>query len=195
MANAPGFSKLAKHVRDVANKLLDSDIFVLSEIAERMLAAKKSDAVVFTAGNGGSCAAASHMVNDLVKGCAVNGNPGFRAVCLADSSAVVTCISNDFSYDEVFSVQLKSLARSGDLLVLFSGSGNSPNIINAIEYAAKSGISTIAFGGGDGGRMKSTADICMIAPTDIMEEIEDMHMVYEHALVTYLRERLSAEAV
>ncbi|MDR3255477.1 MAG: SIS domain-containing protein [Synergistaceae bacterium] len=184
---------MSNHIISVSEKLLKSDLGVLYEIAEALLAVKKNGDIIFTAGNGGSGATASHMANDLIKGCAVNGNPGFRAVSLVDSSPVLTCLSNDFSYDDVFSFQLRSLARPGDILIVFSGSGNSPNIIKALEYARKNAIKSMAFGGGAGGKMNGLADTLMLAPTERMEEIEDMHMVYEHALSAYMRERLSAE--
>jgi D-sedoheptulose 7-phosphate isomerase len=190
MEEACGIAIMRDYIKSVSEKLLKSDCGPLREIAELMLSAKKAGASFFTAGNGGSSSTASHLVNDLVKGCSVNGNPGFRAVCLADSSAVVTCMANDFSYEEVFSTQLKTLARPGDVLIVFSGSGNSPNIIKALEYAGKNRIPRIAFGGRNGGRMKEISDICMLAPSDCMEEIEDMHMVYKHGLVMWLRERL-----
>jgi len=185
---------LTNYVNDCASNVQKTDFTVLAQIAEVILDAypKKGGIKkrIFTAGNGGSSATASHMVNDLVKGCRVCDRPGFDAICLSDSSAIMTCLANDFHYDDIYKIMLETYAAPDDILIVFSGSGNSPNIINACEYAKKAGMFIIGFGGRDGGKMKPLCDICLIAPTDSMEALEDMHLIYEHALVTVLRKRL-----
>ena len=98
------------------------------------------------------------------EGCRVDGREGFRACCLNDPNAVVTCLSNDFSYEDVFAIQLRTLARRGDLLIVFSGSGNSPNILRACETAREMGMTVIGFGGRDGGKMKALCHICCWPP-------------------------------
>jgi hypothetical protein len=130
------------------------------------------------------------MINDLMKGCRINERTGFRANCLNDPNAVVTCLANDFSYDDVFAIELKTLARRGDVLIVFSGSGNSENILRACQMARAIGMTVIGFGGRDGGKMKALCDICLVAPTHCMEQLEDLHMFYVHALVSFLREGL-----
>jgi D-sedoheptulose 7-phosphate isomerase len=157
---------------------------------QRLVRVKTDGKTVYTAGNGGSAATASHMCNDLLKGCRVNDREGFRAVCLADSNAIVTCLANDFSYEDIFSIQLKTCAVEGDVLVVFSGSGNSPNIISVLKTAREMGVFTIGFSGRDGGRMKDLCDLLIIAPTDSMEQIEDMHLLYEHAMICSIKQRL-----
>ena len=181
--------KLRDYVIDCAEGVQQTDFTVLAEIAE-VLCNAYGNSRIFTAGNGGSSATASHMVNDLVKGCRVGERRGFDALCLSDSSTVVTCLANDFAYDDVYRIMLETYARPGDVLIVFSGSGNSPNIVNACAYAKGAGIFVIGFGGRDGGEMKPLCDICLLAPTDSMEALEDMHLMYEHALVTVLRGRL-----
>ena len=176
---------------DVAQRVVTSDFDVLAAIVQRLIQAKTDGKTVYTAGNGGSAATASHMCNDLVKGCRVNDRTGFRAVCLADSNAIVTCLANDFSYEDIFSIQLKTYAEKGDVLVVFSGSGNSPNIISVLRTAREAGVDTIGFSGRDGGKMKELCDLLLIAPTDSMEQIEDMHMLYEHAMICSIKELLS----
>ncbi len=181
---------LMNYTKDLSEKLLCTNFEVLSKIAEKLLETKKRGKTIFTAGNGGSAATASHMANDFTKGCRVHGRTGFKIQCLADSNPLVTCLANDFSYDEVFSIPLTTLGTKGDVLVVFSGSGNSPNIIKVVETARNMGVYTIGFSGRDGGRLKDLCDLILIAPTDSMEQLEDMHMIYEHNLSCALQEAL-----
>jgi phosphoheptose isomerase/phosphoglycolate phosphatase-like HAD superfamily hydrolase len=176
--------------KEVSEALLKTNFKIFNEINDEILISKKIDRTIFTAGNGGSSATASHMINDLVKGCRVEGREGFRAICLNDSTALVTCLANDFSYKEIYSITLRTLAKPGDLLIVFSGSGNSPNILLACETAKMMGITVIGFGGRDGGKMKALCDYFLLAPTDSMEQIEDLHMIYIHSLICGLREKL-----
>ncbi len=183
-------SQSEAYLKDVASILERTSSDQIARIAEILLDAYRRGATVFTAGNGGSSATASHMVNDLMKGCAVNGRPGFRAICLSDSSALVTCFANDFSYEEIFEKQLESLAKKGDVFCVFTGSGNSQNVVRAAKYALVSGLTVVGFLGRDGGKTLPLCTEYLLAPTDCMEKIEDIHMVAEHALATILRENL-----
>jgi D-sedoheptulose 7-phosphate isomerase len=183
--------QLHDYAVDVAQRVVNSDFDTLAAIVQRLAQVKTDGKTIYTVGNGGSAATASHVCNDLVKGCRVNDHEGFRAVCLADSNAIVTCLSNDFSYEDIFSIQLKTFAVKGDVLVVFSGSGNSPNIISALKTARGMGVYTIGFSGRDGGKMKDLCDLLLIAPTDSMEQIEDMHLLYEHAMICSLKELLT----
>jgi len=185
----------AKWLEDYAGRvsasLMKSDFNALARAARMILETKKTGARIYTAGNGGSHATASHMSNDLVKGCRVLGREGFRCMCFGDLSAIVTCLANDFSYDEVYEIMLKTYAAPGDLLIVFSGSGNSPNIVRAVKTAKEMGLSVLGFGGRDGGKMKEYCDLLILAPTDSMEELEDIHLIYEHDLVTLLGKLLA----
>ncbi|MCL2096106.1 MAG: SIS domain-containing protein [Oscillospiraceae bacterium] len=174
------------YLTDTAEVIKKSDMNALSDIANKLLETKQNGGTVFTAGNGGSSATASHMVNDLTKGCRVHGREGFKAICLSDSSTLVTCLANDFSYDEAYKIILKTLGKKGDVLVVYSGSGNSPNVVEAAEYANEAGICVIGFLGRDGGKMKELCDLYIIAPTESMEKLEDAHMAYEHALTVVM---------
>ncbi|MCL2463335.1 MAG: SIS domain-containing protein, partial [Defluviitaleaceae bacterium] len=171
-----------------ADALLKSDMPSLYKIADAIINARRR--AIFTAGNGGSAATASHVCNDLIKGCRIDGRAGFNARCLDDSAAVTTCLANDFSYEDIFSLQLETFAKKGDLLIVFSGSGNSPNIIKAIKTAREMGLMVAGLTGRDGGAMQPLCDVCVVAPIWGMEEIEDIHMAYCHALVGLVRERL-----
>lgn len=176
--------------KEVSKALEKSDYEALDGIINEVLKSKKMDRTIFTAGNGGSSATASHFINDLVKGARVNNREGFRATCLNDSTALMTCLANDFSYEEIFSIMLRTFAKPGDLLIVFSGSGNSSNILHVCETAKEMGLTVAGFGGRDGGKMKDLVDHILIAPTDNMEQIEDLHMIYIHALISSVRERL-----
>ena len=179
-----------EYAREVSEALLDTDFDTLDAIATEILHLKESDHVIFTAGNGGSAATASHIINDLMKGCRVGGREGFRSQCLNDPNAVLTCLSNDFSYEDAYRIMLRTMGRRSDMLIVFSGSGNSKNIINACETAREMGMTVIGFGGRDGGKLKALCSLCLIAPTYSMEQIEDLHMFYVHSLICTLRERL-----
>ena len=180
---------LTDYTRDCTDRMTRSDFGALNRIAELLLEAKAGDRVIYTAGNGGSLATASHICNDLLKGCSVNGKPGFNAVCLGDSSAVLTCLGNDFSYDDVYAFQLSAKLHKGDVVLLFSGSGNSMNVVKAAEVANRMGAVTIGFLGRDGGKLLPLCQHSVIAPSDNMEQIEDIHMLYCHAL-SYTIQRL-----
>ncbi len=184
-------SSAASFLRDyagqVAADLMRTNFETLSRIAGLILATKKNGKRIYTAGNGGSAATASHMCNDLMKGARVLGREGFRAVCLNDSTPIVTCLANDFAYEDIYAIQLRTYAEPGDLLVVFSGSGNSPNIVKGLQVAREMGLTTIGFGGRDGGKMKNYCDEILIAPTNSMEQLEDMHMLYEHAIVSLMQ--------
>jgi D-sedoheptulose 7-phosphate isomerase len=182
---------LTAYAADISSRLMKTDFGKLAEIGELLLKAKAQGRTVFLVGNGGSAATASHLTNDLVKGCRVGSTPGFRAFSLCDSNALVTCLANDFSYEEIYSIQLRTYAQKGDLVLAFSGSGNSPNILHALATAREMGLTTVGFGGRDGGKMKALCDVILIAPTDSMEMLEDMHLVYLHDLVYAMRPRLA----
>jgi D-sedoheptulose 7-phosphate isomerase len=183
--------KLTAYAADAAVRLMKTDFGKLAEIGALLLKAKGSGRTVFLMGNGGSAATASHVTNDLVKGCRVGDTPGFRAFCLSDSNALVTCLANDFSYEEIYSILLRTYAKAGDVVMAFSGSGNSPNIVHALTTAKDMGLTTVGFGGRDGGRMKALCDLILIAPTDSMEMLEDMHLIYFHDLVCAIRSGLA----
>ncbi|MDO4424313.1 MAG: SIS domain-containing protein [Planctomycetia bacterium] len=178
------------YAQEVAEALMKTDFDMMKQIAEVLLAAKENGNMIFTAGNGGSASTASHIINDLTKGCRLNHREGFKTTCLNDSNVLVTCLANDFCYEDVYSILLKTLGNPGDVLIVYSGSGNSPNIVKACIQARKMGIKVIGFGGRDGGQMKNWCDYCLLAPTWSMEQLEDLHVIYFHSLVCTLKEML-----
>ncbi|MGI6496062.1 MAG: D-sedoheptulose-7-phosphate isomerase [Kiritimatiellia bacterium] len=183
-------ANLLSYSASLREALQATDYAILARIGERLLAAKAAGNTIYLIGNGGSAATASHVCNDLVKGCRVDGRPGFKAICLADSSTLLTCLANDFSYADVYAILLQTYARPGDVLIAFSGSGNSPNILEGLKAARALGLATLGFGGRDGGKMKDLCDEILIAPTPSMEMIEDLHLACFHNLVCSMRTRL-----
>lgn len=179
-----------EYAQEVCDALMQTDFEKLREIAQIILKTKQDGKMIFTAGNGGSASTASHIINDLTKGCRIGNREGFRTICLNDSNALVTCLANDFCYEDIYRILLKTLGNPGDVLLVFSGSGNSPNILRVCELAREMGIITIGFGGRDGGKMKALCDVTLLAPTYSMEQLEDLHVIYLHALVCRLREAL-----
>ncbi len=182
---------LESYAADAAAKLMLTDFRKLAEIGDVLLRAKAENRTIFLIGNGGSAATASHVTNDLVKGCRVGDTPGFRAFCLSDSNALVTCLANDFCYADIYAILLQTYAQAGDIVIAFSGSGNSTNILNGLTAARAMGLTTIGFGGRDGGQMKVLCDLVLIAPTDSMELLEDLHLIYFHNLVCAMRPALA----
>jgi D-sedoheptulose 7-phosphate isomerase len=165
----------------------------LLAVAEILMEARKNGKWIFAAGNGGSASTASHFANDFVKGLSQKGKTRFKVVAINDSVPILTALSNDYDYSLGFLEQLKNYASGGDVFVVFTGSGNSPNIVKAAEYAKQTGMKVISFTGRDGGAIKDLSDVTCIAATDIMEEIEDAHLNWEHALVYNLRQVISEE--
>lgn len=146
---------------------------------------------IFIAGNGGSAATALHMANDLMKGVAKGGGRGFRVIALSENIAVITAIANDESYDQVFAGQLLELAQPGDVLIVFSASGNSPNIVRAVETARQMELKSIGFLGMGGGRAASMVDIAIIVPADDYGPVEDVHLMFDHLITDYFQRKLA----
>ena len=142
---------------------------------------------LFLAGNGGSAANANHLATDLIYGVNQQGRGAFRVHSLAANPSVLTCLGNDIGFENVFSHQLEALAESGDLLLVFSGSGNSPNIIQALKAAKKLGVTSVALLGYDGGGAKALADMPLHFPIHDMQAVEDLHMIVGHLLFKHLR--------
>lgn len=141
---------------------------------------------VITCGNGGSAATASHYVTDWQKsGVLAHGRP-YRALSLVDNIGLVTAWANDVGYDEIFAGQVRAIASPGDLLVAVSGSGNSPNVLKAVEAAHDCGVDTLAVVGYDGGRLKPLARHCVWIPSFDMQLCEDLHLMFGHMVMKRL---------
>jgi D-sedoheptulose 7-phosphate isomerase len=160
------------------------DTAVIAQIVEVLHEARLNGRTVFLMGNGGSAATASHWANDLSKGASRPGASRLRVIALTDNVPLITAWANDTEYANIFKEQLANLVRPGDVVIGISGSGNSENVIRAIEYGREVGALTIGLAGFDGGRLRGAAEVCLVAPCDSMERIEDVHLVVSHIVST-----------
>ena len=164
----------------------NSDLFVL--VVEKLLDARSSDSLVITMGNGGSASTASHFTADLLKTAIIQDQKRFRALCLTDNIPVMTAWSNDTSYDEIFKEQLRNFVKKDDVVIVFSGSGTSKNVIKALELAKESGAYLIGFTGMSGGDFTEICDICIKIPSTNMLTIESFHLMLCHVIISCIRE-------
>jgi len=164
----------------------------IEKFMEMLLDAYKNDKFVFVIGNGGSAANASHLAQDLAKG--TRHSPEqlkrLKALSLTDNLPFVTAQGNDEGFDSIFEQQLRTFASPGDLLISISGSGNSPNIIKAVEWANKNGLHTVGITGFDGGKLKKLSHHSVNAALNDMCTSESVHSIIFHYVILELRERL-----
>ena len=139
---------------------------------------------IYICGNGGSAATASHFQNDFNKGVSEYIEVPFRFHCLNDNIATLMAIANDIGYEEVFRFQLRNNLEENDVLVAISGSGNSPNVLRAVEYAKEHGCKIIGLTGFSGGKLKELSDISLHAPVNSMQVTEDIHMIFDHMMMS-----------
>ena len=156
---------------------IDRALNLLEEAFER-------ESTIYIFGNGGSSATASHYQNDFNKGVSEHTEKKFRFLCLNDNVATVMAIANDIGFEEVFRFQLQGHLKPGDVVIAISGSGNSKNIINAVEYAKEQGNVVIGVTGFNGGKLKAMADISLHAPVNSMQITEDVHMIFDHLMMS-----------
>ena len=182
-------------INDYSKSYIDYLSSVLSNISltdiekfvEVLLEARERESSIFFIGNGGSAATASHFANDIAIGTRTCEKP-FRAISLCDNQAVITAIANDDGYEKIFSQQLQVLLKKQDVVVAISASGNSPNLLDAIDTAKKMNTITVGISAFDGGKMKEMVDVSLHVPTEKGEygPAEDAHMVLDHLVSNYL---------
>jgi D-sedoheptulose 7-phosphate isomerase len=158
------------------------DLELVNQAIEHLADARERGATIFVCGNGGSASTASHFVCDMVKGASFGRDKRFRIMALTDSLPTITAYSNDVGYDCIFAEQLRNFARPGDVLLAISGSGNSPNVVRAVEYARQAGCKTIALTGRDGGKLGRAAHLEIRVSEHHMGRIEDGHLMVCHML-------------
>jgi len=144
---------------------------------------------ILVAGNGGSAADAQHFAGELVSRFCCD-RPALAAIALTTDTSVLTSIGNDFSFDLIFARQIQAFGVAGDVFIAISTSGNSPNILKALEQARKQGLATIGLAGLTGGKLKTLCDICLCAPSDSVPHIQECHLVLEHTLCACIEEEL-----
>jgi len=174
------FSKNLKQHGELLSNLSAIDVQV-SNFSKRIAHAMKNGGHLFICGNGGSAADSQHMASEFT-GRFVNDRAPLPAIALTTDSSALTCISNDYSYDAVFTRQFAALAREGDILLAISTSGNSKNVINVVDYANEKGIITLGLLGGAGGSLAKACKLSIVVPSIITARIQEMHLLIEHSI-------------
>lgn len=176
------------HLSDVRRLLSDVPILTMERIVEVLRDARDQGSFIYVAGNGGSSSTASHWVNDLGKATKRCGRLPLKVLCLSDNTAWFSALSNDEGYERAFAGQLENFASPGDVLVCLSASGNSSNLIRAVELAKSRGLTTVGLLGFDGGVLKSLVDVVLCVRTEKgeYEVVEDIHSVVCHAITRCL---------
>lgn len=169
--------------------LTTQDWAPVEQLAMDLAAARDTGRQVFLCGNGGSAANAIHLANDFLYGIAKDGGKPMKVSALPSNPAVLTCLANDISYEEVYSTQIEVFGQKGDILIVFSGSGNSGNVVSALKKANKKGLKTYAILGYGGGASLKLADVSIHFPVEDMQISEDLQMMVGHMIM----QRLSAQ--
>lgn len=191
----PAPAEYARRYLQYAQELLGSvDHAQVAAFIDALLETRARGKRIYFIGNGGSAATASHFANDLAIGTRSWTCP-FRVMSLTDNVALLSALANDYGYDGIFAAQLRVLMEAGDLVVAISVSGNSPNILTAVEWAKANGAGTIGLTGFDGGKLRQMVDIVVHVPTRTGEygPVEDVHMIFDHLVATYLRALCESE--
>lgn len=158
----------------------------LSQVMNILEQARLDGRQIFIMGNGGSAATASHYCCDFNKGISMSKEKRYRMICLNDNVPTMMAYANDISYDDVFVGPLQNFYNEGDVVIGISGSGNSGNVVKAMEWAKDHGAVTVAFTGYDGGKLKQIARYGVHVPIDDMQITEDLHMVFDHCMMKIL---------
>lgn len=172
---------LSAALQQIPNELIEEVIGVLQQ-------ARICGQQVFIMGNGGSASTASHFACDLAKNTRSPGWPNFRVIGLTDNMAIFSAYANDEGYENVFANQLNSLVRPRDVVIAISGSGNSSNVIKAVELANSLGALTVAFTGMTGGKLKDIAHLVVLVPSMRIDQVEDIHLILEHMIVSTIKQ-------
>lgn len=158
----------------------------IDEIVQILKNAYEDGKQVMLCGNGGSGALASHLACDLQKGIGCLTNQKFRVISFSDGIPLITAWANDTDYTNVFAQQVSTWAQPGDVLIAISGSGNSPNVLRAVEVANAAGVTTVGLTGFGGGKLSQIATKSIVVPSDNMQHVEDVHVVLSHLVYTCL---------
>lgn len=178
---------IEKYKKQLTTQIVNMDNVVISKIIKNLEEVHLKKGKIYIIGNGGSAATASHMVNDLGVGLKRRGIRNFNIESLADNVPVITALSNDIGYENIFYMQMKDKINEDDILIAISCSGNSPNIVKAVNYAKNQGIKIIGLTGFDGGELKKLSDISFHVETEKNNYglVEDIHMILDHILYSY----------
>jgi D-sedoheptulose 7-phosphate isomerase len=174
--------QIRDYLTEVSELIADLPVEQIDAFVSRLMEAYDSGRQLFLLGNGGSAATASHLLADFQKCIYMAGGKTFRCLAVTDSIPLITAWANDTHYDNIFAEQLRPWVQPGDLVIAFSGSGNSPNVLRAVQVARELGAWVLGLAGYDGGKLQEMADECVVVPCDNMQRIEDCHMVIGHVL-------------
>jgi D-sedoheptulose 7-phosphate isomerase len=179
--------KFTDSIKQYYSRLIDIieelDVNQIDASINEIMRAYRDKNKIYICGNGGSAATASHFANDFNKGVSEYVDNKFNFICLNDNIATIMAIANDIGYESVFSFQLQNRLEGGDILIAISGSGNSKNIIKAVEYTRSRGNKVIGISGYDGGKLYALSDFHMHAPAKDMQIVEDIHMSFDHMMM------------
>ena len=181
---------IVSYITDLKQTLDELPLDKIDQVITMLHEARMRGRQIFIMGNGGSASTASHMVCDLGKNTRHQGWPNFKVIGLADNMAIFSAYANDEGYENVFCNQLESLLMPGDVVIGISASGNSSNVLKAIDLATSRGATTIAFTGFNGGRLSSIVDVNLNVPSNSIEQVEDIHLMLEHLITKVLREEV-----
>jgi D-sedoheptulose 7-phosphate isomerase len=184
---------ISRYLKEVERALRALPHEEMNHATDILNQAREEGKQIFVMGNGGSAAMASHFACDLGKGTVEEGKPRFKVLSLTDNVPLLTAYGNDFGYDVVFAEPLASLAQPGDVAIAISSSGNSPNVLLAMDKAAEIGLSTIGITGYQGGKLRDKVDVCVAVPADAqhpdsMQHVEDGQWVILHAIFVAIRQ-------
>ena len=180
--------KYISHLQDVLERLKLDDVRQSIDVIMEAYYVNKQ---IFVIGNGGSASTASHLACDLGKGTSVAGKPRFRVISLTDNVATMTAWSNDVAYEDVFVEQLKNLVNAGDVVIGISASGNSENVIRAMQHAADIGCNTIGWSGFGGGKLATICDVNVVVDSHQYGPVEDVHLILNHVLHAWIQEEFA----
>jgi phosphoheptose isomerase len=187
-----GYAPVRSYLEDLRSLLDILDTADIWRVIEVLLGAYRAGARIFILGNGGSAATASHFACDLGKNVLGPDGRRFKALALTDNVPTLTAWANDTAYEHIFAEQLDGLLEAGDVVVGISASGNSPNVLRAMQLARARGATAVGLTGFQGGRLKPLCHECVVVPSEQMDQIEDTHLALQHLLCRVLRERLAA---
>jgi D-sedoheptulose 7-phosphate isomerase len=172
----------ARYLEDLAGVVRKVDPQAIGTAIEWLREARDAGKTIYSCGNGGSALIASQMVVDVVKGASFGRSKRFKMIGLTDAPGTIMAYANDVSYDVVFEEQLKNFAVAGDVLIAISGSGNSPNVLKAVEYANRIGCRTIGLTTDGGGQLRTLAQLPLLVPSGHMGRLEDCFFAITHVL-------------
>lgn len=186
-----GHNHYKGYFNQVSETLTKINISELEAVVQSITDCYNRGGMIYIFGNGGSSATASHVAGDYLKGITFGMEKRLRIICLSDNIPGLMAIANDISYDDIFVEQLKNFIKSGDLVIGISGSGNSENVLKALNLAKEKKVETIAFVGFSGGKAKVIADVCVHIPVNDMEMTEDLHLLCFHAIKQNLIQKIN----